>query len=564
MLTKTGAKLLDFGLAKDQASGLGPRASVLETAQKPLTEEGALIGTFQYMAPEQIEGAAVDARTDIFALGAVLYEMATGRRAFEGKSKASLIASILAAEPKPITAIQPMTPAVFDRVVRQCLAKEPDERWQSAHDVASELRWIAESPSIEMRTPASRTWVPWSLAALLAIATVVLGVVVWRAKIAENAAPIIRTEIAPPDKATFDFLSAGAPPAVSPDGTKIVFGAAEAGKPRTLRVRALNSFAAQQLAGTEGASFPFWSPDGRFLAFFADDALKKIEVTGGAPVVLCTIPDARGGSWSPDGRTIIFAGRYTPIFRVAASGGTPVAVTKLGDSMSTHRWPEFLPDSAHFLFLGSVNGNDDPSNAIFAGSTDGAAPKRIVTTANEPHYLNGCLIFTRSQILTAQRFDPKTLSVTGEAFPLREQHVEETPLFSRSIVSVSPAGVLTYQTGPGRREAQLTWFDRAGKKIGTVASPGPYSSLALSADGKSVLVTIGASQSNIWSFDLARGVKSRLTFSSGVDAGPVWSPDGRKMIYTAADAGHFRFVLRDLTTGADEVLLQANVAGVRS
>ncbi len=563
MLTKSGAKLLDFGLAKDQASGLGPRASVLETEHKPLTEEGTLIGTFQYMSPEQLEGAEADARTDIFALGAVLYEMATGRRAFEGKSKASLIASILAAEPKPMSVIQPMTPAAFDRVVRKCLEKDPDQRMQSAHDVATELRWIAEAP---VAGPARRTKgsvVAWSTAAAFALAAIALGIVLWRDRGAHRSAPVIRTAVLPPERAEFDFTNFGAPPAISADGTKIVFGAAIQGKQRTLWVRPLDSLVAQELAGTEGASFPFWSPDGRFIAFFAGNSLKKMEVTGGAPVVLCNVNDGRGGSWSPDGQTIVFAGRLTPIVRVPAAGGSPVEVTKLDERAATHRWPEFLPDSRHFLYLASPTGNEDASNSIFVGSVDGRTQTQLVTAANDPHYVDGCLVFVRDRILTAQPFDAKRLAVTGDAFPLKEQQVEVTPLMSRSIVTLSRAGILVYQTGSGSRLSQPTWLDRAGKIVGTVGDAAAYAGLTLAPEGRSVLTYLTvAPQSNIWSMDLARGIKSRITFNNGIDSSPIVSPDGRRLIYTTFTLGRFRFTLKDIATGAEQVLLEAIAAGV--
>src|SRR5437867_6624632 len=346
MLTKAGAKLLDFGLAKPASVFNADGA----TQHKPLTQEGTIVGTFQYMAPEQIEGGEVDARTDIFALGAVLYEMATGKRAFEGKSKASLIASILTAEPQPITAVQPMTPASFDRVIRTCLQKEPDDRWQSAHDVATELRWVSEAPSTT--TPRrARSLLVWSMAAILGVISIALAVALWRETQSARNEPAVRTLILPPENTTFDFLGAAAPPAVSPDGKRIVFGAVEPGKKRMLYVRPLDSLVAQQLIGTEGATFPFWSPDGRFIGFFVDNALKKLEVIGGAPVTLCSVIDGRGGSWSPDGQTIIFTGRFAPIYRVPSAGGTPSTVTTLEGRDVTHRFRQFLPVGHHFLFL---------------------------------------------------------------------------------------------------------------------------------------------------------------------------------------------------------------------
>jgi Tol biopolymer transport system component/predicted Ser/Thr protein kinase len=555
MLTKSGAKLLDFGLAKESDAPSLNALTGLRTEQKPLTEEGTLVGTFQYMAPEQLEGGPVDARTDIFAFGALLYEMATGKRAFEGKSKASLIASILTSEPRPIGMLQPASPAELDRLIRICLRKDPDERWQSAHDVALELRGVSEVA--EKRPHAGRrNALAWTVAALFALATIVLAMTLFRRPTAQRAEMPVRTLIVPPDKTEFDFLNAAAPPAVSADGKRIVFGAAEKGKVRTLWIRSLDSLSAQQLAGTERATYPFWSPDGRTIAFFLHTALKKIEITGGAPVTVCNVIDARGGSWSPDGRTIIFAGRFAPISRVPAGGGTPVEVTKTDDQFTTHRWPEFLPDGKHFLFLGSPTGGEDSHNAICAGNIEGGPIKVLINNAGEPHYVAGAIVFARDRILTAQRFDMKTLSVSGDAIPLSEQQVETTSLFSRSVVTTSADGTLAYQTGAALENTQLTWFDRAGKVTGHVGEDAPYGIFSLSPDGKAVAVSYGTRpQANIWVIDFARGVRTRMSFGTGAETAPIWSPDGRRLIFTSVNDNLFSLTLKDLTTGAEQRLL---------
>ena len=314
MLTKTGAKLLDFGLARP-ASGLGAvsGSTALPTEAKPLTSEGTILGTFQYMAPEQLEGAEADARTDIFALGALLYEMATGRRAFDGKSKTSLIAAILSTQPPPISSVQPVMPPALDHVVKKCLEKDPDDRWQSAHDVASELRWIGEAGS-QAGVPAtlslrrrSRERLAWLLAGglgLLWLLTLVPATLHWRERAPESLP--VRFTISPPDKTAFAAFDV---PAVSPDGKRFVFVAAPAGGSRaTLWMRSLESLSAQPLPGTEGGFFPFWSPDARAVAFFGDGALKKIEVAGGGAQTLCATSGAGGGAWNQHG-DILFAGR---------------------------------------------------------------------------------------------------------------------------------------------------------------------------------------------------------------------------------------------------------------
>lgn len=566
MITKSGAKLLDFGLAKP--NGLENAASVLTSlrteARQPLTEEGTIVGTFQYMAPEQIEGAAVDARTDIFALGALLYEMATGRRAFSGKSKASLIASILTTEPAPISAVQPATPAMLDRIIRTCLAKEPDERFQSAHDVAEALRWTADVP-LPVTTATSarkRDRVAWTSAALLAIVALAGGAAWWREVVARRTAPAIRTAVLPPENGRFEFRNFTAPPAIAPDGRKIVFGVAIAGKRQTLWVRSLDSVNAQQLAGTEGAIFPFWSPDGRSVGFFADNALKRIDAAGGAPVVVCSVVDGRGGSWSSDGRTIIFAGRYTPIYRVAASGGTPVEVTKLAGGSASHRWPQFLPDGRHFLYLDSPTGSDDPRNTICVGdAVDGKLRKPLVKAAFEPHYLNGHIIFTRDGILTAQPFDAGKLEITDDAITLKEPPIDGTPLLSRSIVAVSTAGTLVYQSGVPEQTSALSWIDRSGKVLPTLGEAARYRTVAIAPDGKRVVAADGSKPpANLWLFD-ERGVKTRLTFHEAFDSHATWSPDGRKIAYASIGTGRLKIYVHDLTTGSEQLLFDAPTPG---
>jgi len=558
MLTKSGAKLLDFGLAKPSENGVVEELTTVRTEKKSLTEEGTIVGTFQYMAPEQVEGHVVDARSDIFAFGAVLYEMATGRRAFEGKTKASLIASILTTQPPPINAIQPMTPASLDRVVRSCLAKDPDERWQSAHDIALELRQVAEPQPL---AKSRRHALPWAIAALFLLATIGTGIALWRTQSATAGGDPIRTCILPPENTVFDFRFFGAPPAISPDGKRVVFGATEPGKKRMLSIRSLDSLVAQQLPGTEDAMFPFWSPDGRSVAFFTNEALRKIEPGGGAPVSLCNVAEGRGGSWSPDGQTIIFCGRNTPIMRVPAAGGSPVEITALDGAFSSHRWPEFLPDSRHFLFLASPAGTEDVLNTICVGSIDTRMRKALVSRADDPHYWNGTLLFVRDQVLTAQRFDPKRLELSGDVVQLKEQPIETTT-FAKSIVSIAGDGTLLYQTGSQPRETQLTWFDRSGKEIGKIGEPARYGMPKLDADGRQVAAFIGAfPNGNIWTFDLTRGVKSRVTFGSGFDFSPLWSPDGRKLAYMSTEKSGFRLLLKDLTNGGEEELFKGGGQG---
>ena len=281
-----------------------------------------------------------------------------------------------------------------------------------------------------------------------------------------------------------------------------------------------------------------------------------MEVTGGAAVTLCPVIDGRGGSWSPDGETILFCGRFTPIYRVSSAGGAAVELTKFEGSDGTHRWPEFLPDSKHFLFLASVSGNEDAANRICAGSIDGKMFKPLIHGGYEPHYLNGAIVFARDGILTAQRFDAKSLSVSGDAIPLKEQHIEVTTLFSKATLAISKSGTLVYETEQGNRESQIDWLDRAGKTLGSATESAIFMGVVLSPDEKSIGLkySTNSPQSNLWVLDLVRGAKSRVTFSPGQDFGPVWSPDGQKIVYSSASGRPYSIRIKDLSTGKEEEL----------
>jgi serine/threonine protein kinase len=358
MLTKTGARLMDFGLAKE-ISTLKPVSAELTAAMTsshatPLTQQGTIVGTFQYMAPEQVEGKEANARSDIFSLGAVLYEMIGGKRAFEGKTLVSVAAAILEKEPAPIRTLQPETPPVLERAIKKCLAKDPDARWQSAGDLASELKWIAEggaAADVQATSPdAARKslFLAWALAGVALAAAMALAFFHFGA---HKATPLVRTQIASSDKWDFNFVGDNAgPPMISPDGTHIVFSAHTQGK-QQLFLRSMDNLTPQPIPGTDDAIFPFWSPDSRSIGFFADAKLKRMDIGGGPATIICDAPIGRGASWGPNG-TIVFSPQYSsPIYQVSATGGTPAPITKLTNNYTTHRWPAFLPDGKHFLYL---------------------------------------------------------------------------------------------------------------------------------------------------------------------------------------------------------------------
>jgi hypothetical protein len=357
MLTKAGAKLLDFGLAKAPTAAAAHAALATMTHSKPLTAEGTIVGTFQYMSPEQVEGSDADARSDIFAFGAVLYEMATGKRAFDGRTQASVIAAVLASDPKPISELQPMSPPALDRLLRTCLAKDPDERFQSAHDLKLQLQWIVEGGSqagvpvpVAIRRR-SRERIAWIAAAVLLAGAVALGLAYWRATSAP--AQLWHSYLLPPEKHTFAAGPGlgGGQAAISPDGRMVAY-LLTGPDGQLLWLQSLDSPKAVPLPGTDGASYPFWSPDSRSIGFFAGAKLKRVDARGGPVQTICPAADGRGGSWNSEG-TIVFApGPSNPLSVVSADGGTPRPITKLDAARNdtSHRWPWFLPDGHHFLY----------------------------------------------------------------------------------------------------------------------------------------------------------------------------------------------------------------------
>jgi serine/threonine protein kinase len=474
MLTKTGAKLLDFGLARTGAGVAGLSGSTeLPTEVKPLTTAGTVIGTFQYMAPEQLEGTEADARTDIFGLGALLYEMATGRRAFEGKSKTSLIAAILSTQPPPISSVQPVMPPALDHVVRRCLEKDPDDRWQSAHDVASELRWIADAGS-QAGVPAtvtlrrrSRERLAWGLVALLAAATTLLAIVGLRSSGTPVAA--FRATLEPPPGTSlipFDELGL----ALSPEGRRLAFVALAGDGSKQIWIRDLSDMSATPVPETSGAWYPFWSPDGRFLAFFADGKLKKIDLRGGSPQVIADAPSGRGGSWGP-GDVILFAPNITTgIHSIPATGGTPTPVTRFDSKQDTsHRWPRFLPDGRHFLFHLRVHVAGKPEvGRLMLGSLDSPEVTLLIDDATNAEYVKpGYLVFGRSGSLYAWRFDTGRRRLIGQPTPIVKEKVSFWEPKNLLAFTASDSGTIVYlpEAVP---KTTLQWADASGRSLGTL------------------------------------------------------------------------------------------------
>ena len=556
MLTKTGAKLMDFGLAKH--SGPAPLATALTEMtmeRAKLTSEGMLVGTFQYMAPEQLEGKEADARADIFALGELIYEMATGKPAYSGKSRASLIAAILTTEPPPLESLQPMTPVSLSRIVKKCLAKDPDERWQSASDLAAELKWIAEGgsqASETMRVPVGRTkWAhaSWILASIFFLLALAGGVAWWTAS--HRRLPAMYFHASVPFSAN-DV-------ALSPDGRTLAMVAYSApANDYMLWTYEVGSQRTTLLDGTQAAAYPFWSPDGKSIGFFADGKLRKVDVSGGQVQVLCDAPNGRGGAWNPDG-TIIFArDALGALSRVSSSGGTPAELTKLDTSRSEagHRWPVFLPDGKHFIYLAANFSGRPGINAIFLGSLDSTEKRFLVgTSANAFYSEPGFLLYMRDKTLVAQSFDLRHFALSGEPHTLSDE-VLYFPQVYRAAFSVSGPEMLVTQTGKGVYLSQLKWFDRNGKQVGTIGKPAWYNNVQLSPDGRRV----AADQTDqdgrnvdVWVQDPARDATIRLTFDPALDMTPVWSPDGKQIVFSSNRSLNFGLYIKNADgSGSDE------------
>jgi Tol biopolymer transport system component len=538
MITKDGLKLLDFGLAKPMAGASLAATAVAQLTvsrqQQPLTAEGTIVGTFQYMAPEQLEGRDADPRSDLFAFGCVLYEMIAGRRPFEGKTQASVVAAILATEPPPISTLQPLTPPAFERLVKTCVAKDPDERWQTAHDVKLQLKWIAEGGSqAGVAVPVAahrkhREWTAWGVAAFCLLLAIGAAGAWWQAASAPQR--LIKSAILLPEKTQFALMGRSGIPALSPDGTRIAFGAIKDNQ-RGIWIRALSG-EGKPLVGAEDGYGPFWSPDSRYLGFFSQGKMKKVAIAGGAPEIICDADDARGASWGSKDIITFTPNRFSPIYSVPASGGKPVQATDLGDALS-NRWPEFLPDGEHFLYVSSPTGSASNMSKVMLASTKDKSSRVVLDSAYNAEYSNGQLFFYRDGMLNAQPFDLKSGALSGEPAPIAPD-VQVDSLYSHALFSVSSVGMLVYQPGSVSNLAQLAWFDHKGKALGSVGQSGLFIEVAISPDGKKVIV-VEFQQSNIdlWIYELDRGIHTRLT-TNGANRYPLWSPDGNYVVYASS------------------------------
>jgi hypothetical protein len=574
------AKLLDFGLART-APALTVNSATMTPTTPPqaMTAQGTILGTFQYMAPEQVEGGEADARSDIFAFGSVLYEMLTGKKAFEGKTQTSLLAAILERDPPPLTTLQPPAPPLVDSIVSKCLAKNPDDRWQAASDLGSALRWAADGANAVTSgaravvvTPRSgaRRAARGALAAAGILGVLAIGVAVGGRYMSAVATPaaLVRFEVQPPADVTLapSPVASAAQLGLSPDGRRLAFVAARRRAASQLWIRPLVGVEAQPLPGTEGASFPFWSPDSRFLAFFAGGKLKKIDTTGGVPQVLCNAAAGRGGAWNPDG-IIVFTGQAnSPISRISASGGVVTAATKFDPDQAAivHFWPQFLPDGRHFLYY--QRSSKPEYQGVYVTALDSSSANRILESDGMALYASGHLLFVRDGTLFAQAFDDRALQTSGDPVRIGDHVGHWTAALGYAAVTVSSAGVLAHGPSVGLTTS-LRWHDRSGAPTGSPTAPAQYSSPRLSPDQTSVVVAmtdVATAQPDLWLLGLARGTTSRLTSDPATDWFPVWSADGSRLLFATNRSGLSAIFQKTVGGGQEEPAAEGVVSAANA
>ena len=553
-LTKQGAKILDFGLAKDRAilesKPDSAHSSSPTTFMGNDTAAGTILGTYPYMSPEQLEGKVADARSDVFAFGAVLYEILTGQRAFAGKSQASVIAAILERDPRSILELMPVCPKSLDRVVRRCLTKDPDERWQTTFDLKMEIHQIAKGSAAEIEAAPSQQaggnpWVTRALAAaalLLAVAVVALLLPKRSTK-----APVFSSLTAP--QGTYFEIEGdlGIPPALAPDGSGVIFGAGGA-----IWYRSLRDGSERELSKGKNEVYPFWSPDSKSIGFFGDGKLKTMEISTGATKTLADASNPRGGAWGSSGIILFSPTTRDVIYQIPVTGGTPKPVTQLDTNLhSTHRWPFFLPDGQHFLYMAANHVKPvAEQNGVYIASLDGKLNRILVTTPVGAEFASGKLFYIHDTKLMAQTLDLQKLSLSGNATTIAEGIVTDIGIWHATF-SVSNGDTLLYQTGTASGKSRLEWVDRAGKHLSFVSEKDVLFGPRLSRSGKQLLAAMGDPGADIWKLDPSGQQKTRLTFENLSVSEAVWSPDETRFAYSLGEPGK-RFTLNvKASSGSD-------------
>ena len=529
MLTKAGAKLLDFGLAKLKATGTvgATEFSAATTQSEPLTERGTILGTLHYMSPEQVEGKEVDARADVFAFGAVLYEMVTGERAFAGDTQASVMGAILKDDPRPVSALQPTSPPMLDRVVKKCLAKDPDGRWQTVHDLHDELTWIAQgdaqvgasaSTAATGGQPKGLTAIGWRVAGVVSTA-LGLAAAVWVLRPSPqpvNAARVI-VSLLPADSLVGPVRNGVSQVTVSRDGTTLAYVGVRDGE-RELYIRELAVDDARAVPDSTDANLPFFSPDGEWVGFFAAGFLKKVSVGGGTPITLAEAPAPRGGSWNENGMIVFASPSRAALSRVSADGGTPETVTVLDaeHGETSHRQPRFLPGGRAIVFFAETTGRE---GRIVVQSLETGERRDLMEGATRPRYSpTGHLLYVQGGTNMAAPFDLERLELAGAGVPILPDEA--------TLLDVSDTGTLAdLATEASRRSSRLVWVTRTGQEEPLAVPPRNYRHPRLSPDGRRVAVDIEeAGDRNIWLYDISREGLTKLT-SGGDNLWPVWTPN---------------------------------------
>jgi serine/threonine protein kinase len=577
MVRKDGiCQIMDFGLAKLRASG---------SKITRLTKEGSTLGTAGYMSPEQVQGQDTDHRSDIFSYGVLLHELLTGQLPFRGVHETALAYEIVNVDAPPMSSVKPEIDPNLDAIVLECLEKDPHERTQSIAQISVDLkryrressrqrasRVTAARPAFSQATsrieqfssvqtmPTPKQFVPWSVALVSLVIAVVFGAMYLRSTSSDGTA--IRATILPPEKEKFSFYgNASGPPVISPDGKRIVFAAKDSADKRMLYIRSLDESEAHPLAGTEGAVFPFWSPDNQFVGFTSQGKLKKIEASGGPPITICNSGDSRGGSWSKEGMIVFTPGANNAIFAVSALGGTPAQITTR-DSVrkeTTHRWPFFLPDGKHFLFFArtTTTGAQGEGDAIRVASIDGKTNNVVLNVSSNAVYTSGKLLYVRGNSLVAQKFNISSLGLEGEATVIA-QGIAYDPSISRGLFSASEERMLIYQTGNVQVGSKLNLVDRSGRLLGVIGDIGEYLPFRISPDNKRIVVGVFDQKfrnNDIWIFEVSRGLKTRFTFDPAAENNPIWSPDGSRVVFLSNRNGKADLYIKSASGAANEELL---------
>jgi eukaryotic-like serine/threonine-protein kinase len=570
MLTKTGSKLLDFGLAKPSAALASATAEDAPTLSKSLTEEGVIVGTFRYMAPEQLEGKDTDGRTDIFALGALLYEMSTGRSAFGGASRASIIAAIMSSEPAPISALQPLIPPALDRVVQTCLAKDPDERWQTAHDVRLQLEWMRDAgsqagvPQVKGQRQISWERIAWASATLLLLAVATISVMRFVEPSSQPQPKIMFTVEPPPGyKPNPDGIAA-----LSPDGSQVAYIVADAKGKQSVWVRALDSLSPRRVEGSEGvADYSIvWTPDGRAVMAVVDGKLVRLSATGGANEVLCEKFDANPSTINRDGTILAWTAPPTRIISVSADNCTrgDKSPPDVPGSDVKYGYPHFLPDGEHFLFAAI---RKDKHHEMLLGSLNDSKTRVLIRNSSYPKYVNsGYILFSRDGYLMAQKFDARSETTSGEPFLAYPNQLNFYAAFGWAAFDASRDGFISAKEQSVSARL-LRWYDRSGHVLKTLGEPEFADAPRLDAQGTRALVFVSNPRTHagdVWSLDLENGTRRRESFHDRPGGGwTAWTPRGDKIVYSVLLGTHVEMFVKNAGSSDNGQMLQTGLEGLK-